>query len=140
MHQSSTEPIILSYKRRRYDGGPEMELIAYLEAQQQQSTGGLGLIEELMEQQHEETPKTLWQQVCEVLFIGPLEIFVGILGMATTGIAATAFKAFMNPALNAQSRSVFADCWDTFKQGCVHTVKAPIRVTQVLKNHTRTSR
>jgi hypothetical protein len=134
MHQSSTEPIILSYKRRRYDGGPEVELIAYLEAQQQQLSGTT-LLEDLMGEQDTEplTEKTLWQKVGEVLFIGPLEIFVGILGMITTGIAATAFKAFMNPALNAQSRAVFADCWATFKQGCVHSVKAPIRVFQVMK-------
>ena len=135
MHQSSTEPIILSYKRRRYDGGPEVELIAYLEAQhQQQQLTGTTLLEDLLyETEDAPAEKTLWQKMGEVLFIGPLEIFVGVLGMLTTGIAATAFKAFMNPALNAQSRAVFADCWTTFKQGCVHTVKAPIRVFQVLK-------
>jgi hypothetical protein len=138
MHQSSTEPIILNYKRRRYDGGPEMELIAYLEAQHKQleltETGNMAnLLEDIMDGQLDNAPRSRWHQLGEVVCIGPLEITVGILGMLTTGLAAMVFKAFMNPALSEQSRSVFHDCWDTFKQGCKHTVYAPVNVVKVLR-------
>jgi hypothetical protein len=142
MYQSSAEPIILSYKRRRYDGGPEMELIAYLEAQHQQKTlSGYSELDELMADYDDMAPtahhaakhKSLWQQVGEVLCMGPLEIFVGLLGMITTGIAATTFKTLMNPALTAQSRAVYDDCWDTCKQGLAHTLKAPGLVWSLLR-------
>jgi hypothetical protein len=142
MHQSSAEPIILNYKQRRYDGGPEMELIAYLESQHKQleitEAGSMGtLLEDILDDEEAQlfaAPMSRWRQMGEVLCIGPLELFVGILGMVTTGIAATVFSVFMNPTLSQQSRSVYTDCWETVKQGAVHMATAPLNLVRLVRS------
>lgn len=63
----------------------------------------------------------------EALLIGPMEIVVGLLGIATTTLALSLFVKVYNQPMALQCKQVMKDCTKTLLQGIGHTVTAPGR-------------
>jgi hypothetical protein len=118
-----SEPIILEYSQRRYDGGSEIDLIATIEARQ----------EEVMSQWLElksrhRRPLNRWQMLVNTLLMGPFELFVGSLGMLCGLFAGLAFKHFKHPALSQSANALFRECSGVFASGLRNTLLTPIRL------------
>ncbi|MBK8189404.1 MAG: hypothetical protein IPK79_03045 [Vampirovibrionales bacterium] len=144
------EVLTLQFDRRRYDGGSEIELIAFIERQQAQAGRLMG---EPMASLTRPTPQPRQsaeaersQTVCkspahsrrtvvrltEALIAGPVAVVVGLVGILTSILAIGIFANGGNAALAAQSRDVLRECALTLAKGVGDTFLAPVRAVGVL--------
>ncbi|MBX2861846.1 MAG: hypothetical protein KTR14_11480 [Vampirovibrio sp.] len=141
--QIQYQEVVLKYDKRRYDGGSEVELIEYLEAQN--AVAQLNNPElrqyELKELQQQaaaaSAAKSRWQKIAEALAIGPMELAVGTVGIFTSLLAIATFRWFNNHTMADQSKQVLRDCWKTLGQGCIHLATGPVKAIKILLTRTQ---
>jgi len=148
-HQQKTA-MILKYAKRRFDGGPEVDLIRSIERQNQ--TDQLGRMYNGGGVSHPEAgpmqaagtipvnpaPQTAqmdaqanqvqFSPVAEAVLMGPLQISVGAVGMLTAALAVVTFHQAKNEVMVQQAKQVFSDCLQTFKKGVWDLFCTPVRV------------
>lgn len=136
------KPLILKYDKRRYDGGMEIELIEYIEAQRRLKVSQTNPIVPKPADQKEDTtnPTTATvasptekrsQKFWTAFLVGPMEMAIGAVGILTTLLAIFTFTQVKNQELLAQSKSVFKDCCKTFVQGIGHTLLSPGKLVKI---------
>jgi hypothetical protein len=113
------KPLILHYEKRRYDGGVEIELIKYLEAERTVK------LQEVQQKLKHDSSRS--RRAWEALLIGPIELCVGAVGMMTTLFAIFAFTQLKNKDMVKQSKTVLKECLHTFIHGIAHSVLGPGR-------------
>jgi hypothetical protein len=123
------QPVVLQYKKRRYDGGSEIELIKYLEAKRSLNIAEAKPVE--APQPQVQVPQKRSKKIVEALILGPMELAIGVVGMMTTTLAIVTFKQQQKPELAKQSQVVFKECWQTFVQGIVHSAVGPWKAVKV---------
>lgn len=141
--------LTLRFDRRRYDGGTEMELIAFIERQQRQA--GLPILGDARMSPpspekavgpkvsrptaapRAQTPRAgRRQRVIEALIGGPVAIVVGAVGILTSLIAVGVFSQGGHTLFAAQSRDVLRECTSTLFKGLADTALAPIHAARAL--------
>jgi hypothetical protein len=155
--QKNQEGLILQYDKRRFDGGPEMEQIRLIEAQQallkeqQQQTGqwhyampapdsATSIAEPstplaVGSGQGREAPKaesSPSSKVRDAILVGPLSLGIGAVGIFTACLAIVVAYQMNNPALLTQGRTVLAECGRTLQKGMVDTVSIPYRLLKAV--------
>lgn len=159
--QQNQAGLILQYDKRRFDGGPEVEQIRLIEAQQailkeqqQQQTGQwhyampapdsqVNLSESVASAaatgQSRETPKTASGQsnkVRDAILVGPLSLGIGAVGIFTACLAIAVAYQMNNPVLLTQGRTVLSECGRTLRKGMLDTVSIPYRLLKAVSSKT----
>jgi hypothetical protein len=150
----SADCLILQYEKRRYDGGPEIELIRQIEERHLLADMQAQMLATMAHDRHSSTTPVAEEpvaavvqavahqqvpvspvvkasrqrRVLEALLIGPMEIFVGILGICTTLLALATFSRSNNVAMQHESKVVLGECVQTLGQGVLHLFTSPVRV------------
>jgi hypothetical protein len=145
----SADCLILQYDKRRYDGGPEIELIKQIEERQLLADLQAKMLTQLINDNKQVSPVEIasavqpveapqavatnvkpnrQRRVLEALLIGPMEIFVGILGIFTTLLALATFSRSNNVPMQHESKVVLGECVQTLGQGIGHLLTSPVRV------------
>lgn len=159
--QTKKSTIVLKFKKRRYDGGTEIELIQNIERQKaaqfadmkkKQAEELMHKIEATADQPgviaqapvasasepviaplEPEVPRSKGRRVMEAFALGPLEMLVGSLGIVTAGFAILTFRYMNNKTLEQQSTAVLEDCWKAIGRGLAHALTAPGRALGELR-------
>lgn len=148
-HQQKTA-LILKYAKRRFDGGPEVDLIRSIERQNQtdqmsrmyngtgvshpelapiQAAGSVPMNPATAAPQMDPNANPVqFSPVAEAVLMGPLQVSVGAVGMMTAALAIFTFRQAKNEVMLQQSKQVFSDCFKTFQKGLWDTLCTPVRV------------
>jgi len=160
-NKTKKSTIVLKFKKRRYDGGTEIELIQNIERQKAAQFADLkkkqaeelmhkieatsdqpgrlmtesvhGAAEPVVQPATPEVPRSKARRVMEAFALGPLEMLVGSLGIVTAGFAILTFRYMNNKTLEAQSTAVLEDCWKAIGRGLAHALTAPGRALTELR-------
>jgi len=131
------KPIILNFKKRRFDGAHEMDALTLVYTNRKVILSQVPTEQEtshrLEQGQCQRAPQSKKsQRILQALITGPLEVAVGSVGILTAGIAIFTFSWCNNTALVNHSKNVFSDCVKTMGQGLVNTVIGPGKALKVL--------
>lgn len=147
---------------RRFDGGTEINLIAQIEARQEQgelpktakrnpvAKAGRASVPRGVTPQSDNARNTTLQEAVtaiplqnrtqpnrvkmamDTLLVGPLQIAVGAVGILTSGLAMASFCKSGDESLQQQSRAIFRDCSLTLLIGMFYTLVSPLRCLKTL--------